>query len=172
MRPRLRLAPSPRLAAFALALPLIATTLLAGCGGDGGGGTLTKAEFVTRGDEICKQAQEQFQQAQLSPPSTPQKAVALQEKLISVAEDQVTEIRALGAPTEVKPALNRYLNAREQGIALLKQGLKAAQSKDLRAYAAAQSELASGQVHRLQLAQAVGFSQCSRPASSSAGAGG
>jgi hypothetical protein len=65
----------------------------------------------------------------------------------------------------------RYLNAREQGIALLKKGLAAAQGGNAQAYAAAQAAITKGQVKRLKLARAVGFTECSRPAGATSSTG-
>ena len=152
-------------------MTLAALALLGGCGG-GDTETLTKAEFVARGDEICKQAHEQFSEAQENPPNTPGGAAELQRRLIEISENELSAIDDLDAPSEVRPALDRYLRAREQGIALLRRGLEAARREDERAYAAAQARLAAGQVHRLELARAVGFTQCSVVASPAPPGGG
>jgi hypothetical protein len=149
-----------------LLLPLLG---LAGCGG--GDGTLTKAELVSKGDAICKSAHDQFAQLQKSPPSTAAEAAALTGKLISISENELNQLRDLNVSADVKPALDRYLAAREQGIAVLKKGLAAAQNGNARAYAAAQATIAKSQVKRLRLAQAVGFRECSRPIGSGAAAG-
>ena len=149
---------------------LAALALLGGCGG-GGDGTLTKAEFVARGDEICKQAHEQFSQAQENPPNTPAGAAELQRRLIEISEGELSAIHDLEAPSDVRPALERYLGARERGIALLKRGLEAARQEDERAYAAAQARLAAGQLRRLKLARAVGLNECSVVASPAPGGG-
>jgi hypothetical protein len=148
-----------------------ALAVLGGCGG-GNGGTLTKAEFVARGDEICKQAHEQFSEAQQNPPNTPAGAAELQRRLIEVSEGELSAIDDLDAPSDIRPALDRYLRARERGIALLKRGLAAARQEDERAYAAAQARLAAGQVRRLRLARAVGFRECSVVANPSSPGGG
>jgi hypothetical protein len=141
--------------------------LLAGCGSSGGSTTtLSKADFIAKGDEICKRAHEQFAQAQQNPPSTAEGFATVTQKLIEISQSELSQIRALDAPAEVHPALDRYLKAREQGIALLKKGLEAAQNDNARAYAKAQSKVANGQVRRLKLAQAVGFKQCSRVSTS------
>jgi hypothetical protein len=140
--------------------------VISGCGGgggDGGGETLTKAQLIAQGDAICAQAREDFRASQPPAPSSPERAAALQEALIQTSEQEVGRLRALDAPVEVEPALDRYLKAREDGIAALKRGLEAAQREDLSAYGAAQREVVAGQVNRLKLAQAVGFSECSRP---------
>lgn len=123
--------------------------------------TLSKAEFLSEGDQVCQRAHDQFAELQPSPPITADKAAALQEELIQISEGELRQIRALDAPPEVEAALNRHLRAREQGIALLKAGLRAAENDDAFAYDAARQRLADGQVHRLELAQAVGFRECS-----------
>ena len=154
---------------------LLAALFLLGCGGGGGGGgesgdgAPSESDFIAQGDQICKRAREEFVAAHPPTPSTPQRAAALQRELIQTSEQELSQIRALDAPAEVKPALDRYLRARERGITLLKRGLRAAQKEDLSTYATAQRQLASGQVNRLNLAQGVGFSECSRPSGPSSG---
>jgi uncharacterized protein YhaN len=126
-----------------------------------GGSSLTRAAFTAKADETCKRAHDQFADLQRNPPNSAEGAVALTQNLIEISENELSQIRTLDAPTEVEPALDRYLRAREQGIALLEQGLEAAQDRNARAYADAQAEIAAGQVRRLKLAQAAGFSECS-----------
>ncbi len=131
--------------------------------------SLSKAEFTARGDEVCERAHDQFAELQKEWPNSAEGAVALTQNLIEVSENELSQIRALDAPPEAQEALDQYLLAREQGISLLEQGLEAAQERDAGAYAAAQAEVAAGQVRRLKLAQAVGFSECSVVQSGTAG---
>jgi hypothetical protein len=154
--------PPPRALLLVLAGAL-AIVLAAGCGG-GGDGTLTKDEFISQGDEICKNAHDQFAELQKNPPTTADEAAALTQKLIDISENELSQLRDLNAPAAVRSSLDKYLSAREQGIAILKNGLAAAQKGDARAYAAAQAQTAKTQVNRLKLARAVGFDECSRPA--------
>lgn len=106
-----------RSACLAAALTLLAAVAgLAGCGGGGGGETstqLTKAEFVAKGDGICREGDKQYAQAQQNPRTTAAGNAALTEKLIQITNDQLSQIRALDAPADVQPALDRYLHARE-----------------------------------------------------------
>jgi hypothetical protein len=60
-------------------------------------------------------------------------------------------------------AFDRYLEAREEAIGFLEDGLAAAQREDAAAYAQAQADVADGQVERAQLAQQVELGECSRP---------
>lgn len=161
---------------WAVSAAIVAGVLLAGCGGGGGDTTaattsaeqLTKQELIAQGDAICKEAGDRFSQLRTSPPTTPEETATFTQRLIDIKETEVSQLRALNAPASVKPALDDYLKALEKNIAVLKQGLAAAQRSDAAAYAKAQAKAVKGQVERLQLAQAVGFNECSRPAGTSA----
>jgi hypothetical protein len=154
------------LGALALVAVIVALAAAFGLGpfGGGGGTALTKAQFTAKGDQVCKQAHDKFAALQNSPPNSAQGAADLTQNLIEISDNELNQIRALDAPPEVQPALDRYLQSREQGIAELKKGLEAAQNRNARGYADAQAQIAAGQVQRLKLARDVGFSECSRVA--------
>jgi hypothetical protein len=144
---------------------LLAVALLAGCGGGGSGAAtpLTRTELVARGDAICAAAAERSAEARQTPSRTPAQAATLTQRLIGITRAELGQLRALSVPGDVRPLLDRYLSARREGLAVLERGLEAARRGDARAYAAAQAKMAAGQVQRLKLAQAVGFTRCSRP---------
>jgi hypothetical protein len=151
----------------------LAGVLGAGVGACGGGGSssttsitaqLTKSQLIAQGDAICKDARDRFAQLQGSPPTTPEGAATFAQKLIDITQSEVSQLRALNAPSDVKPALDRYLESLDKNVEVLKQGQKAAQQSDATAYSQAQAKAAQEQVKRLQYAQAVGFKECSVPA--------
>src|SRR5207249_3866976 len=107
-----RMWPRTRPVALAAASALLAAAALGGCGG-GGDNTLTKAEFVSKGDQICTDAHNQFAALQKNPPSTAAEAAVLTQKLIDISSSELDQIRGLAAPADVQPALDRYLKARE-----------------------------------------------------------
>jgi hypothetical protein len=154
------------LAVLALMAVIVALAAVFGLGpfDDDGGSTTTldKAQFTAKGDQVCKAAHQKFVELQKTPPKSAEGAATLTQNLIEISENELSQIRALDVPPQVQPALDRYLQAREQGIAELKKGLQAAQDKNARAYADAQAKIAAGQVQRLKLAREVGFSDCSR----------
>ncbi len=158
----------------AIGAALVAT----GCGGGGSQSSrstaasdepLTKRELIASGDSICGQAGEQFQELQQSPPTTAQGAAELTQKLIDIQQSELSRLRDLNAPASLQSSLDGYLKALEKNIAVLKQGLRAAQQNDAAAYAKAQAKAVREQVERLQLARAVGFKECSRPAGTAPG---
>lgn len=124
---------------------------------------LSEAEFLARGDEICTVAHDNFEAEQDHPPRTAAEAASLTNLLIEVAEEELKEIRALEEPDTLAAPLRRYLSSRERGIAVMKDGLAAAEDEDAFAYADAQARVAGDQLDRLQLARDVGFHECSRP---------
>lgn len=157
----------PRCARTCLtALALAGCVLTAGCGPfGGGGGELTKEELIAQGDEICQRGRDQYLELQKNPPQTAQASAALTSKLIEITEAEIADLRDLDAPAASEDALNAYLEAREAGVDVLREGLAAAQDQDSQAYAEAQAKIAEGQVHRARLAEEVGFTECSRPLS-------
>lgn len=151
---------------------VIAAVLVAGCGGGSGSSTstttsgepLTKQELIAQGDAICAQALQKFQQLQQNPPTTAEDAATLTQQLIDITEAELSQLRDLSPPASLQSSLDDYLDSLDKNVAVLKQGLKAAQQNDASGYAKAQAKTVSQQVERLQLARAVGFKECSRPA--------
>jgi hypothetical protein len=123
---------------------------------------LSEAEFLSRGDEICREAHDEFEDLQGRTPNTASEAADLTGNLMEISEGELDEIRDLNVPAPLERSLDRYLEAREQGIEQLRKGLDAAEDGDAFAYADAQAKVAAGQVRRLKLAKQVGFSECSR----------
>jgi hypothetical protein len=124
---------------------------------------LSSEEFLSRGDEICTEAHDAFKDLQGEAPTTAAEAAELTGKLIDISEDEVDEIRDLDRPSDLDDEVDSYLAAREDGIELLGDGREAAEDQDAGAYASAQAQVAADQLKRLKLAQAVGFTECSRP---------
>ena len=124
---------------------------------------LLESELLVRGDEICRAAHEAFLDLQVDPPQTPNEAAALTRNLVGISEDELDRLDELEPPPALESALERYLEAREEGIELLRDGLEAAEARDPGAYDRAQAELEESQPERRRLARAVGFAVCSRP---------
>jgi hypothetical protein len=124
---------------------------------------LSRAEFLSQGDEICAEARDAFTELQDEAPATAREAVDLTDQLVSISEDEQDELSELNGPGDLDDAMDAYLERREAGIDELRRGLDAAEADDGPAYASAQAKVADQQLERLELAQAVGFNECSRP---------
>lgn len=122
---------------------------------------LTAAEYRAQVDEVCSQAHDDFKELQDSPPDTASEAEQLTSELLAISQDELDAVAGLNEPVELTIALERYLEARESGIERLREGLDAAKAGDALAYVQAQSDLASTQRKRENLARRVGFKECS-----------
>jgi hypothetical protein len=161
---------------FGVAVVAIAVVVaaIAGVGpfdGDGEGEELTEEEFIARGDEICTEGRERFAELQQDPPKSAGEAAELTRQLIEITEGEIDDLRALNAPADLEAPLDDYLESREAGVEILRDGLEAAENEDADAYAEAQAQIARSQVDRARLAEEVGFTGCSRPLTAESGSG-
>jgi hypothetical protein len=127
-------------------------------------------EFIARGDAICREARRRFEPLTRHPPDTAAEAEAFTRELLAISEEELRRLRELEVPEGPAGGLDRFLEARAAAVALIREGLEAAERRDPAGYARAQAGVAAGQVERLQLAQAVGFHDCGRPFGAASGA--
>ena len=152
---------SPGIAAGA-ALALGAVLLTAGCGE--GPERVSGQELVAKGDEICRVGQQRFTDIQGNPPANASEAVDQTDLLIQESENELTALRELEPPDELRQAYDRYLEARGRVLEFLRRGRDAAETQDSQAYLEAQAGVAKRAAQRQQLAKAVGFQVCSKVA--------
>jgi hypothetical protein len=157
--------------ALAVAGALLAGLGIAACGPFGDGEELSKAEFIARGDEICKEGRAKYLELQKEPPQSAAEAAELTRSLIEITEDEIDELRDLNAPPGSEDALEDYLDSRQAGLDVLEDGLAAAEDENAGKYAEAQGRVAREQVDRARLAEKVGFSECSQPLTGGSGGG-
>jgi hypothetical protein len=152
---------------LALSVSLLVAATITGCGpfGDDGGedSVSGEEEFASRGDEICRDAQQRVAEVQRDLPTSRQESARFAESLIDIFVQEVGELQALDPPVDQREAFDRYLDAREEAIGFLRDGLEAAERNDPEGYADAQAQVAAGQVDRAELAQQAGLRGCSRP---------
>ena len=137
--------------------------MLGGCGPLGDDPELTKDQYVSEGNAICKQGREKYLELQKDPPQSAAEAADLTKSLIEITEEEIDDLRDLNAPADLEPALEDYLDSREAGLRVLEKGLAAAEDEDAEAYAEAQAQIARGQVDRARLAEKAGLDECSKP---------
>lgn len=146
-----------------LIVPLLAAALLAGLAGCGSSTEQVSAqELVSRGDRICEQGRERFDEIQAQAPANASAAVDQTNELVDVATDELNELRKIRPPDELRERYDAYLESRARSLGLLEEGRDAAEDKDQEAYGRAQAKAAAGQPERLKLARAVGLKQCSK----------
>jgi hypothetical protein len=154
-----------RLGTLATAL-LVSGLIVAGCGGGGDddnstssasttAGTLSKPEYIAKGDQICAQGtlvigqagREQFGSSQ---PTQEQAVEFGQNTVVPSLEDTLAKLRALPPPAGDQAKTTAIYDALEEGLDQLKQ--------DPNLFVESESGGAFDQAN--QLAQGYGFKQC------------
>jgi hypothetical protein len=138
-----------------------AAVALAGCGDDTE--DVSAEELISRGDELCREGQQRFEEIQGDTPADAAEALEQTEALVEVADEELDELSRMRPPEELRDAYDRYLDARADALELLERGRDAAEDGDAKAYAEAQTKLAAEQRTRVELAREIGFSACSKP---------
>ena len=117
-------------------LAVLGTVLvLAGCGGDDGGGDTTRAEWAAAANEVCSTYGRRI--TALGTPTTPAGAEAFIRRAIPVAREEVAKLRELETPEDDAAKIDRMLDQVEQGIGALQSVLSARASGDQAAVDAA-----------------------------------
>ena len=150
---------SVRLAALVIA-PAAVAAVAGGCGSDTE--QVDAEELIKRGDEICAEGRKRFDEVQAQAPANAAGAAEQTDELVTIATGELSELRNIRPPDELRERYDRYLEARGRALELLEQGRDAAEDKDADAYGQAQAKAAAEQPDRLKLARAMGFKQCSK----------
>jgi hypothetical protein len=150
----------PRARALAGGAAAAAVLALVGCG-DGEAEQLGPEQLRAQADELCRAGQERFAEIQAQAPSNSAEALAQTDELIDVAEDELSELRSLRPPEELRDAYDAYLVARGRALELMKEGRDSAQARDADGYAEAQAKVAADSGARAKLATAAGLRSCS-----------
>jgi hypothetical protein len=120
---------SPALAALAIAV--------AGCGGGGGGGgqTLSKSEFQSKANAICKQFNADI--AKLGAPSNFSEVPAFTDKAIALSDAALDKLNDLKPPKEFQDDWSQWLDYGSQLHDTADELKTAAKNKDAKALQAA-----------------------------------
>jgi hypothetical protein len=144
--------------------------LLAGCGG-GGGTPVSGPELIAKGDELCRAEQQNFKEIQATPPTGASDAANQTGELVASAQKELDALRKLEPPGELSAKYNAYLDAQQRALDQLKRGQNAAEQQDGNTYGKLQKQISDGAQKRHQLAEAVGFKDCSNPVAGSSAPG-
>lgn len=142
---------------------LLVFLFVAAACGDGGGGdtgqekTVSKAEFVRQGNEICRQSFQDFNELfETDFPVIPSQVPAFFEKAAPIARKQMSDLRELGIPEGDRDQVQEFLEAGDKGVA----DFEAAARDERRAVELFGAEGGQNQQEFEEKATAYGLTQC------------
>ncbi|HEX2240130.1 MAG TPA: hypothetical protein VHJ82_03160 [Actinomycetota bacterium] len=121
-----------------------------------------RADFIAKADAIC--AQLNAASAALPQPQNRKQLIERVRKGLAISVVAIRKLRALDYPPEDRPVIRQLFALSDRGLALLRQGLRAAQAGDRREFVrATRRSLAVGQRFN-QIATEYGFQECNKDA--------
>jgi hypothetical protein len=167
---------------MALVLVAAVVALIASGGGDGGnaGGetnvatttkeakpkpkpkpqTLTKAELIRKGDEICEESRAKFLRYR-DPEAEQVPNVAYSRVLVGISTNAVDQFEALVPPPALESDFNRYVASQREVRGWDRDALVAAEAEDATAYVEARETRNDTEPDRQRMAEEIGFHVCS-----------
>ncbi|MDX6633951.1 MAG: hypothetical protein QOF06_154 [Solirubrobacterales bacterium] len=166
-----------------IAAVVVAVALASGGGGDGGGGdgetnvatvatttkepkpkpkaqTLTAAELIEKGDEICEESREKFLRYR-DPEAEAVPDVAYSRVLVGISSNAVERFEALVPPPSLESAYDRYVASQREVREWDRDALAAAEAEDPTAYVDARETRNGTEEDRKVMAEEIGFHVCS-----------
>jgi hypothetical protein len=142
---------------MALTLPTLSGMA---CGGDDGGGALSKAEFIKQGDDICQKLNDQSDK--VNPQGEDLNAlVTFLEKIIVLIEGAHSDFAALDAPDDAGEVKKTMLSSLQDGIDASRDAQDAAKKNDSEGVTAALKDIeAAGESIKTSTGK-YGFKVCS-----------
>lgn len=119
--------------------------------------TISKREFIERGDAICAEANAAIANLSAGGTSDPQTLLS-QERAIT--EGMLSSLRSLGTPAQTQGVLNRFYTALNQEVAILERQQTALERADGPAFTALGTELSTARSDALVASQEYGFTRC------------
>jgi hypothetical protein len=149
--------------ALALLLTCAVAALGIGCGDDddngnggGGGESLTKAEYIKRGDALCRQGDREIEREGESrfgdaeqEPSRADLVEFVEDAVVPNIEDQISELRDLPVPEGDEETVNAIYDEADQAIESIKDNPEAAIEQEASPFEQAN-----------RLARDYGFKEC------------
>lgn len=99
---------------------------LAGCGG--GDGRLSKAEWATQADTICKRVNDRLEQTEQ--PETMAELVAVLDQGLKDVDEAIADLRELEPPEDIEPEVDAWLAKVEEASAEIEKARDAAKAQN------------------------------------------
>jgi hypothetical protein len=140
------------------ALLVAAVAMLPACGGDGGGGQLSAAEFRTQADKICADAQTEFEAVEQ--PQSEEELTEYLQKVVPILRDQVEKLDDLNPPDELQEDWDRAIELNRESLEKAEEAQQAAEDGDQQRVQEILEEADTNEEELDQLAQDLGLQTC------------
>ncbi len=122
--------------------------------------TLSEAELIRRGDEICEESRAKFLRYR-DPEAEEVPDVAYSRVLVGISTNAVQQFEALVPPPSLEPAYDRYVASQREVRGWDRDALAAAEAEDATAYVEARETRNNTEPGRKRMAEEIGFHVCS-----------
>jgi hypothetical protein len=122
--------------------------------------TLSKAELIRKGDEICEESREKFLRYR-DPEAETIPDVAYSRVLVGISTNAVDQFEALVPPQALESMYDGYVASQREVRGWDRDALAAAEADDATAYVEARETRNDTEGDRKQLAEEIGFHVCS-----------
>lgn len=140
----------------------VAAVLVAAAGCAKGGGRLTKAEYITRADAICREINEKGGEVSRPTGRDPEALAEYADKTIEFVEPRVERFKALKGPESDQASIDELNASFDRLISNLKGVAAAIRSGDREAGRKVTTELQMAIDKNRRLAKQYGFKECGR----------
>lgn len=141
-----------------VAAVLGAVLVLAGCGGENGGGQLSADELRSQADAICAKYDDEFNA--LGEPASADELAAFLDEAIPLFEKQTDELEQLDPPDELAVDWNRAMAVQREGLANVRALRDAVQNGDATQIQELLAKADSIRAESDQLARDLGLETC------------
>jgi hypothetical protein len=138
---------------------ILATVLLtAGCGGDDGGGPLTKEEFEREANAICAAMNRDL--SRLGQPESSQEFVEQLEAGQRRLREALRELEQLDAPPEYERDFRTLLRQGDEAVATINELIAAGESQDAEEFAEIAERAEKADAESDKVARRLGLDEC------------
>ncbi|MGB7686310.1 MAG: hypothetical protein WBL45_11075, partial [Solirubrobacterales bacterium] len=124
--------------------------------------TLSRGQLIEQGDAICTESQDTYRTyLDRFPSGEGEPDVIYSRLLVGISSKAINRFNALRPPPSLEKPFDEYVKAQEQVGQWDRDALRAAEAEDTTAYLTAREDRDSTAEERRQLAEDVGFRECS-----------
>ena len=144
---------------------IVATLVVAGCSSDDGGARLSKAQYIAKADQICRDANQKT--AALAPPtsSDPQVLATFLGKSGQIISDAAGKLKKLKPPAADEKKINQLIDGLQASARLFPPLIKAVKAQDTQRIQELAAQLRQTSLQGSQIAQNYGFHVCAHASS-------